>query len=79
MKGIVPYNTLPSLAMLENHKRKSTASAVLNPGGEGEIRTLEPLLTVTRFTVVRPRPTRRLLHTLFTTLDIISYRNGFVK
>ena len=30
-------------------------------GGEGEIRTLEPLLTVTRFPVVRPRPTRRLL------------------
>ena len=31
-------------------------------GGEEEIRTLEPLLTVTRFPVVRPRPTRRLLH-----------------
>ena len=31
-------------------------------GGDGEIRTLEPLLTVTRFPVVRPRPTRRHLH-----------------
>ena len=31
-------------------------------GGEGEIRTLEPFMAVTRFPVVRPRPTRRLLH-----------------
>ncbi len=30
-------------------------------GGEGEIRTLEPLLAVTRFPVVRARPTTRLL------------------
>ena len=34
-------------------------------GGEGEIRTLEPLLTVTRFPVVRARPTTRLLHISF--------------
>jgi len=38
MKGIVPYNIPPALAVLENHKRKSTASAVLLPYGEGEIR-----------------------------------------
>ena len=31
-------------------------------GGEGEIRTLELLLTVTRFPVARARPTTRLLH-----------------
>ena len=30
-------------------------------GGEGEIRTLEPLLTVTRFPIARARPTTRLL------------------
>lgn len=30
-------------------------------GGGGEIRTLETLLTPTRFPVVRPRPARRLL------------------
>ena len=64
MKGIVPYDIPPALAMLEKHKRKSTASAVLNPGGEGEIRTLEPFLAVTRFPVVRARPTTRLLHVL---------------
>ena len=41
---------------------KSKSCDLLFSGGEGEIRTLEPLLTVTRFPVVRPRPTRRLLH-----------------
>ena len=34
-------------------------------GGDGGIRTLEPFLAVTRFPVVRPRPTRRHLQTLF--------------
>ena len=42
-------------------KIKDTIRYPLFFGGEGEIRTLEPLLTVTRFPVVRPRPTRRLL------------------
>ena len=37
-------------------------------GGDGEIRTLEPLLTVTRFPVVRPRPTRRHLHVVIRTV-----------
>ena len=37
---------------------------VTHYGGDGEIRTLEPLLTVTRFPVVRPRPTRRHLHVI---------------
>ena len=41
--------------------RKSHRKGGFFCGGEGEIRTLEPLLTVTRFPVVRPRPTRRLL------------------
>ena len=31
-------------------------------GGDGEIRTLEPLLTVTRFPIVRARPATRHLH-----------------
>ena len=31
-------------------------SRVSGVGGEEEIRTLEPLLTVTRFPVARPRP-----------------------
>ena len=35
---------------------------MFNPGGEGEIRTLEPFLAVTRFPVVRARPTTRFLH-----------------
>ena len=41
-------------------------------GGEREIRTLEPFLTVTRFPVVRPRPTRRFLQKIlnFTTLKL---------
>ena len=33
----------------------------LAAGGEGGIRTLEPLLTVTRFPIARARPTTRLL------------------
>ena len=38
------------------------ASILCNPfGGEGGIRTLEPLLTVTRFPIVRARPATRLL------------------
>ena len=32
-------------------------------GGEGGIRTLEPLLTITRFPIVRARPATRLLRT----------------
>ena len=31
-------------------------------GAEGEIRTLEELMTPTRFPIVRARPTTRLLH-----------------
>ena len=38
-----------------SHK-KSTLSSANFYGGEEEIRTLEPLLTVTRFPVARPRP-----------------------
>lgn len=56
-----------------------SAEATKNPtetsgffGGEREIRTLEPFLTVTRFPVVRPRPTRRFLQKIlnFTTLKL---------
>ena len=57
-------------------------------GGEAGIRTLEALLTPTRFPVVRPRPTRRLLHydilmqdtsAALTTFCIISCLRLFVK
>ena len=58
-----------------------SAEATKNPtetsgffGGEREIRTLEPRLTVTRFPIVRPRPARR--HLLdFQPLNSI-YQNG---
>ena len=43
-------------------QRKKPPSWVAFVGGEGEIRTLEPLLTVTRFPIVRARPATRLLH-----------------
>ena len=49
-------------------------SMVSLDGGEGEIRTLEPLLTVTRFPVVRPRPTRRLLQIFSCRYDVCSRR-----
>ena len=35
---------------------KFLSKLVVFHGGEGGIRTLEPLLTVTRFPIVRPRP-----------------------
>ena len=43
-------------------KNKRTGKPVLCFGGEGEIRTLELFLAVTRFPVARARPTTRLLH-----------------
>ena len=42
-------------------QRKKPPYWVAFVGGEGEIRTLEPLLTVTRFPIVRARPATRLL------------------
>ena len=42
-------------------KQKSTHKGAFCFGGDGEIRTLEPLLTVTRFPIVRARPTTRHL------------------
>ena len=41
---------------------KFLSKLVVFHGGEGGIRTLEPLLMVTRFPIVRARPTTRLLH-----------------
>ena len=35
---------------------------MLSYGAEGGIRTLEELMTLTRFPIVRARPTTRLLH-----------------
>ena len=54
-------------------------------GGDGEIRTLEELLTPTRFPIVRARPTTRHLRVAQETsysldsLDIISPHSGKVK
>ena len=48
---------------IENKKKKPefiTKSDFYN-GGDGEIRTLEELLTLTRFPIVRARPTTRHL------------------
>ena len=44
-----------------SRQRKKPPIWVAFVGGEGEIRTLEPLLTVTRFPIVRARPATRLL------------------
>ena len=54
--------------MVKPKTKKTAYSAVFLFGGEGEIRTLEPLLTVTRFPIVRARPATRLLRvkTVFT-------------
>ena len=43
------------------NKRAPPYGSALLFGGEGGIRTLEPLLTVTRFPIVRARPATRLL------------------
>ena len=51
-------------AVLGSNLAPPTKKATLSGGfvgGEGEIRTLEPLLTVTRFPIVRARPATRLL------------------
>ena len=49
------------LILLLRPKQKSTRLGAFCFGGEGGIRTLEPLLMVTRFPIVRARPTTRLL------------------
>ena len=46
---------------MQKKNRQSSSENRRFFGGDGEIRTLEPLLTVTRFPVARPRPTRRHL------------------
>ena len=43
-------------------KEADTHSGVPAFGAEGGIRTLEELMTLTRFPIVRARPTTRLLH-----------------
>ena len=45
---------------------------VLFIGAEGGIRTLEQLLTVTRFPIVRARPTTRLLHVCSSELCLLT-------
>ena len=39
-----------------NENKRTPKKVFIYFGGEGEIRTLETLLTLTRFPVVRPRP-----------------------
>ena len=52
------------LYVAKRKQRHPVQGAFVFVGGEGGIRTLETLLTPTRFPVVRPRPTRRLLHNI---------------
>ena len=40
----------------EENKKKKPLTRLFLFGGDGEIRTLEELLTPTRFPIVRPRP-----------------------
>ena len=47
-------------------------------GGEGEIRTLEPLLTVTRFPIVRARPATRLLQIFLRFRKTLDYYNEYI-
>ena len=54
------------------HKRHHLTVMPFMFGGEGGIRTLEPLLTVTRFPIVRARPTTRLL-------QVVKYRRSLER
>ena len=47
---------------LNSAKAKTAFTGGFHFGGEGGIRTLETLLTPTRFPIVRARPATRLLH-----------------
>ena len=42
-------------------------------GADGEIRTLEELMTLTRFPIVRARPTTRHLHSAQEIKDLINF------
>ena len=63
------------------HKNKKRANpcgkAHFLFGGEGGIRTLEPLLMVTRFPIVRARPTTRLLQTRASVYKALDYYNSY--
>ena len=54
------------MLLLRQNKNTTLLGGVMF-GGEGGIRTLEPLLMVTRFPIVRARPTTRFLHMLYAT------------
>ena len=52
---------MPKKSAAKNNTNPFSEFVLFTNGGDGEIRTLEPLLTVTRFPIVRPRPARRHL------------------
>ncbi len=65
--------------MKKDKRTDLVTKSILLFGGEAEIRTLEALLTPTRFPVVRPRPTRRLLQLFICVADLqrcVLYHNG---
>ena len=73
---------MPLLSQWINEKGTFVNKSSFFVGGEGEIRTLEPLLTVTRFPIVRARPTTRLLHVFGVVLcdsNIITQNISFVN
>ena len=63
-----------NLLFLNRKIKKPPTRGGFHFGGERGIRTLEPLLTVTRFPIVRARPTTRFLHWL-----LGYYTNTFPK
>ena len=65
-------------SLATKHKKHRLMAVLLVFGGEGGIRTLEPLLTVTRFPIVRARPATRLLQLFTRFLEALDYYNEFV-
>ena len=84
LAALVPFSNLSML-----YEKQGPPPCGRRPcfyGGDGEIRTLEELLTPTRFPIVRARPTTRHLHVFaqghfcsFVSLAIIIHTNSKVK
>ena len=60
---------MPHLTEIKNRQKEKVAEKATFLLGEGGIRTLEPLVTVTRFPIARARPATRLLHSVFSFSD----------
>ena len=61
MNILLGCSILIRISPLRKEKQKPAKRQVFIFGGDGEIRTLEELLTLTRFPIVRARPTTRHL------------------